>query len=86
MILWWVFLGFCILCVSLYDGCVNGPKRRAQAQWDRDHYTGWRLDQGSDALHGLFFDNLNKETCTTKRYPGYPDCPSQQHYLNGKPQ
>ena len=85
MIAWWVFLGICVLCYSCYDAVVNGPKKRAQAQWDRDHFNGWRLEQSYDKEHGLLYDRLNKETCTAKGFPGYPVCPAQQYFVDGRP-
>jgi hypothetical protein len=86
MIVWWVFLGVCVIVFAAYDVIVNGPKKRAQEQWDRDHFNGWRLEQSYDAEHGLLYDKLDKKTCTTKGYPGYPNCPPQQHFVDGKPQ
>ena len=87
MIIKWVGLGILGLCFLAYDACVNGPKRHAQAQWDREHFNGWRLEkQTYDTEHGLYFDKLNKETCTTIGYPGYPACPTQQYFVNGTPQ
>lgn len=94
MIVWWVFLGICMLVYGAYDALFQAPERHAQehaqAQWDRDHFNGWRLEQqyptDADIQHGLFFDNLNKERCTVKAYPGYPACPAQQYYVDGKPQ
>lgn len=86
MIVWWVFLGVCVLCYGCYDALVNGPTRRAQARWDRDHYTGWRLEEGYDKEHGIFYDKLDKQSCTIKDYPGYPACPPQQYFVNGVPQ
>jgi hypothetical protein len=90
MIVWWVFLGICIVIASIYNYFANGPKERAQAQWDRDHFNGWRLEQNyptsDDSAHGLYFDKLDKDTCTVKGYPGYPACPAQLYYVDGKPQ
>jgi len=94
MLIWWVFLGICVLCYSCYDAVFNAPTRRAQeqaqAQWDRDHFNGWRLEQtyptSDEIMHGLFHDKLDKKTCTTKGYPGYPACPAQQYFVNGTPQ
>jgi len=94
MLLWWVFLGICFLVYGCYDLVFQAPGRhareQAQAQWDRDHFSGWRLSQNypsdDDVQHGLYFDGLEKKTCTTKGYPGYPDCPYQQYYIDGKPQ
>ena len=86
MILWWVFLGICVLIYGAYDSCVRGPTRQAQAQWERDHFTGWRLQETYDTEHGMFDDRLRNERCTTKGYPGYPACPPQQYYADGKPQ
>jgi hypothetical protein len=86
MILWWIFLGICIVCYSCYNALVNGPKEKAQAQWDRDHFNGWRLEKSYDDAHGLMFDKLDKKTCTTKAYPGYEPCPAQQYFGDGKPQ
>lgn len=86
MILWWIFLGFCVLVYGCYDWVANGPKRQAQVQWEREHFSGWRLEQSYDTTHGLFRDKLNNDTCTTKGYPGYPACPAQQYFVNGKAQ
>lgn len=86
MILWWGFLGICVLIYGCYDLVVNGPKRDAQAQWDREHFNGWRLEKESwDTEHGLYFDKMDKKECTTVGYPGYPSCPTQQFYVDGKP-
>jgi hypothetical protein len=94
MILWWGFMGVCVLVYGCYDALFQAPERhareRAQAQWDRDHFNGWRLEQSypsaGDVQHGLFYDKLEKRTCTTKSYPGYPACPAQTYYVDGKPQ
>jgi hypothetical protein len=86
MILWWIFLGVCVVIFSIYDSCAHGPVRDAQAQWDREHFTGWRLEQDYDKEHGLFYDKVGRQTCTTKGYPGYPACPVQQYFVNGQPQ
>lgn len=90
MILWWGFVGVCIVIYGIYNVLVNGPKERAQAQWDRDHFNGWRLEQGypssDNVAHGLLYDKLDKQTCTTKGYPGYPACPLQQYFVDGRPQ
>jgi hypothetical protein len=88
MIIWWVFLGVCVLVYGCYDAVVNGPTRRAQAQWERNHFTGWRLEAISyETEHGMYYDNLNNhERCTTRSYPGYPACPAQQYLVNGQPQ
>jgi len=89
MLIWWVFLGICVVMYSCYDAVFNAPTRRAQqqaqAQWDHDHFNGWRLEQGYDTEHGLLYDKLDKKTCTTKGYPGYPACPLQQYFLDGSP-
>jgi hypothetical protein len=94
MIIWWVLLGICVLLYMGYDALFKAPERNAQEQrqeqWDRDHFNGWRLEQSyptdSDVQHGLFFDKLGKLRCTVKGYPGYPACPAQQYYVDGKPQ
>jgi hypothetical protein len=94
MIIWWVFLGVCVLMYSCYDALFKAPERnaqeQAQQQWDRDHFNGWRLEQtypsSDDIQHGLFFDKLNKVKCTDRGFPGYPPCPAQQFYIGGKPQ
>jgi hypothetical protein len=90
MIVWWVFLGICAVCFSIYYAIVNGPKKKAQEQWDREYFNGWRLEQSyptsDDVAHGLFFDKLDKITCTVKGYPGYPACPVQQYFVDGRPQ
>lgn len=91
MILKWIAVGVFGLCFFAYDSCFNAPKReaerQAQAQWDRERFNGWRLTkQTYDTQHGLFFDELNKHTCTTLGYPGYPACPAQRYYANGQPQ
>src|ERR1051326_8150731 len=83
MILWWIFLGFCGICYAIYDSCSNGPTRNAQAEWDRAHYTGWRLEQSYDKEHGLYYDKLDKLSCTTRGYPGYKACPAQQYFRDG---
>jgi hypothetical protein len=85
MIVWWVFLGVCVVLYTAYNAIVNGPKERAQKQWDHDHFNGWRLEQSYDTEHGLLYDKLDKLTCTTKGYPGYPPCPGQQYFVDGKP-
>jgi len=90
MIIWWVFLGICVLVYGCYDALFQAPARRAQQeaqqQWDRDHFSGWRLEQGYDTQHGLYTDRMEHQTCTTMGYPGYPACSSQQYYIDGKPQ
>jgi hypothetical protein len=90
MIIWWVFLGICFLVYGAYDAVFQAPERRArqqaQAQWDRDHFNGWRLEQSYDPEHGIFYDKLDKKTCTIKGYPGYPPCPAQQYFVEGRPQ
>lgn len=86
MFLKWIGLGILVVIYFAYDSCVNGPKRHAQEQWDREHYTGWRLEKAHDDQHGLYYDRLSKETCTTKGYPGYPACSAQQYYVDGQPQ
>ena len=86
MFLKWIGIALFFGIYLLYDACANGPKRTAQAQWDRDHFNGWRLEaQTYDTQHGLYFDNLRKETCTTKGYPGYPACPPQRYFVDGQP-
>lgn len=87
MIVWWVFCGICVLLYMGYDALVNGPKRDAQKQWDRDHFNGWRLEKVSyDTEHGLYYNKLDGGECTVRGYPGYPDCPPQLYYVDGKPQ
>jgi hypothetical protein len=87
MIIKWVGLGILGLCFLAYDSFVNGPKRHAQVQWDHEHFNGWRLQKETyDTEHGLYRDNLNKETCTTVGYPGYPACPIQAYFVDGSPQ
>jgi hypothetical protein len=95
MIIWWVFIGICVLLYSGYDALFKAPERheqeQRQEQWDKDHFNGWRLEQRSyasddDIRHGLLFDKFDKVECTAKGYPGYPTCPSQQFYVDGKPQ
>jgi hypothetical protein len=86
MVLWWGFLGVCVVIFSIYNAIVNGPKEKAQMQWDRDHFNGWRLEKGYDDQHGLLYDKLDKKTCSTKGYPGYDPCPAQQYFADGKPQ
>jgi hypothetical protein len=83
MFLKWIGMGILVLMFFLYDTCVNGPKREVQRKWDRDHYTGWRLERAYDDQHGLYNDKLDGGTCTTKGYPGYPACPAQRYYVNG---
>lgn len=85
MFLKWIGMGILVVFAMLYDTCFQAPKRNAQKQWDRQHYTGWRLEAGYDTQHGLYTDKLTDETCTTKGYPGYPACPIQQYYSNGTP-
>ena len=87
MLVWWVFLGICVIAYGAYDFLAHGPERKAQAQWDRDHFNGWRLEKETwDTEHGLYTDKLEKVTCMTVGYPGYPACPTQQFYVDGKPQ
>jgi hypothetical protein len=91
MILWWVFLGVCVAIFGVYDACFVAPGRRQvqqqQAQWERQHFNGWRLEQITyEAEHGLYNDRLEHQTCTTKAYPGYSACPPQQYYVEGNPQ
>jgi hypothetical protein len=94
MVLWWVFLGVCVLLYGAYDAIFKAPERhateQAQSQWDREHFNGWRLEQtyptDNEVQRGLFFDKLDKHTCTTRGYPGYPACPPQQFYMDGRPQ
>ena len=94
MLIWWVFLGICALVYGCYDVLFQAPERhareQAQAQWDRDHFNGWRLEQSypsdDDIQRGLFYDKLEKQRCTTKGYPGYPACPAQAYYVDGKAQ
>ena len=91
MIIKWVGLGILVLGYMAYDACFKAPEREAQRtaqeQWDRLHFNGWRLEkQTYDSNHGLYYDYLNKETCTSLGYPGYPACPAQQYFVNGMPQ
>jgi hypothetical protein len=91
MFIKWIGLGILVLGYMAYDACFKAPQREtqrvAQAQWDRQHFNGLRLEkQAYDTEHGLYFDKLNKETCTTVGYPGYPACPVQQYFVNGSPQ
>ena len=94
MLLWWGFLGVCVLVYGCYDALFLAPERsarlHAQQQWDRDHFDGWRLEQryASDfnVQHGLFYDKLEQKECTMRGYPGYPACPAQTYYIDGKPQ
>jgi hypothetical protein len=78
-----------------YDALFKAPERnaqiRAQRQWDQEHFNGWRLERQSyasedDIRHGLFYDKLELQTCTAAEYPGYPACPAQAFYVDGKPQ
>jgi hypothetical protein len=90
MIVWWVFLGACVVVYGLYHAVVYGPEEKAraqaQAQWDRQHFNGWRLEKSYDDEHGILFDKLDKKKCTAKGYPGYDPCPSQQYFVDGTPQ
>jgi hypothetical protein len=90
MIIWWVFLGVCVVIFLIYDAVFKAPERRAQAEaqatWERQHYNGWKLEQRSsqsDIEHGIFYDRYDQKTCTTRGYPGYDPCPPQQYYSNG---
>jgi hypothetical protein len=86
MFLKWIGMGILVAIALLYDTCANGPKREAQARWDREHFNGWRLEaQTYETEHGLYYDKLKQETCTMKGYPGYPTCPAQQYFVDGKP-
>jgi len=89
MFLKWIGLGIFFVLYLAYDACFVAPDRnarqQAQVQWDRDHYTGWRLEASYDTAHGLYDDKLTKQTCSTIGYPGYPACPAQQYYSNGRP-
>ena len=91
MIIWWVFLGFCVLIYGCYDAVFKAPERNAtraaQAKWERDHFTGWRLEaQPYEREHGLYSDKLDGGSCTTLGYPGYKACPPQQYLVNGSAQ
>jgi len=91
MIIWWVFLGICVVIFMIYDAVFKAPERKAQAEaqvlWERQHFNGWKLEQKypsqADIEHGLFFDRYDQKTFTTRSYPGYDPCPAQQYYLNG---
>ena len=91
MIIWWVFLGICFVVFMIYDAIFKAPERKAQVEaqvlWERQHFNGWKLEQKypsqSDIEHGIFFDRYDQKTCTTKSYPGYDPCPTQQYYSNG---
>jgi len=93
MVIWWVFLGVCAVIFMIYDAVFKAPERReraeAQAQWERQHFNGWKLEQtypSKDEIeHGVFFDRYNSKNCTTRSYPGYDPCPPQQYYVNGMP-
>lgn len=93
MILWWGFLGVCAVIFMIYDAIFKAPERKsraeAQATWERQHYNGWKLEQKyssqSDIEHGIFFDRYEQKSCTTRGYPGYDPCPTQQYYINGIP-
>ena len=93
MIIWWCFLGVCVVLFSIYDAVFKAPERKAQAEaqatWERQHYNGWKLEQKypthNEIERGIFFDRYDQKTCTTKGYPGYEPCPPQQHYSNGVP-
>jgi hypothetical protein len=95
MVIWWVFLGICVVIFMIYDAVFKAPERReraeAQAQWERQHYSGWKLEQKyqypseSDIERGIFYDRYDSKDCTTRNYPGYDPCPSQQYYVNGVP-
>jgi hypothetical protein len=74
MIVWWVFLGGCVLVFTAYDAIVNGSQKKGTGTMGQRHFNGWRLEQS------------DKKTCTTKGYPGYPNCPPQQYFVDGKPQ
>jgi len=76
----------------IYDAIFKAPERKAQAEaqavWERQHYSGWKLEQQkypsqNDIEHGIFYDRYDQKTCTTKSYPGYDPCPPQQYYSNG---
>jgi hypothetical protein len=93
MILWWGFLGVCVVILMAYNAIFKAPEQRAQAEaqrtWERQHLNGWRLEQKypgqSDIEHGIFFDRMEQKSCTTKGYPGYDSCPGQLYYVNGAP-
>ena len=86
MLLKWIGMGILVVIAMLYGTCFEAPKRHAQQQWDREHFNGWRLEsQTYETEHGLYYDKLNKETCTMKGYPGYPACPPQQYFSDGHP-
>jgi hypothetical protein len=91
MFLKWIGIGLFFGLYFLYDACFVKPERdvriQAQNQWDRELFNGWRLEGVTyDTEHGLYFDNLNgRQECTTVGYPGYPACPPQQYYVNGRP-
>ena len=93
MIIWWVFLGICVVIYGIYDVIFKAPERKAQAEaqatWERQHYNGWKLEQKvptqSEIEHGIFYDRYEQKNCTTRSYPGYDPCPAQQYYINGVP-
>jgi hypothetical protein len=93
MILWWGFLGVCVVIFMIYDAIFKAPERKsraeAQATWERQHYNGWKLEQKypsqSDLEHGIFYDRYDQKSCTTRGYPGYDACPPQQYYIDGIP-
>jgi hypothetical protein len=91
MIVWWGFLGVCVIVFAIYDAIFKAPEQRAQAEaqriWERQHFNGWRLEQkypsDSDIEHGIFYDRLEQKSCTDKGYPGYDSCAAQLYYVNG---
>ncbi|HSY33930.1 MAG TPA: hypothetical protein VLA42_18260 [Verrucomicrobiae bacterium] len=68
----------------------NRAERSKRAQWEWNHYTGWRIvglggyPSADDAAHGIWFDKKTKVDCTDKGYPGYPACAPQEYFINGK--
>ena len=41
-----------------------------QEEWDRKHYTGWRLETTYDTKErGVYFDKVNKKDCRHQRLP-----------------
>jgi hypothetical protein len=91
MFLKWIGIGILGGMYLLYDACFVKPERdarvQAQKEWDRQHFNGWRLEKLSyETEHGLYYDALNdRQECTTVGYPGYPACPPQQYYVDGRP-
>jgi hypothetical protein len=93
MILWWGFLGVCVVVLMAYNAIFKAPPTESTGggaenlgastfQWGKleQKYPGQ-----SDIEHGIFFDRMEQKSCTTKGYPGYDSCPGQLYFVNGAP-